>query len=330
MRTSLLAVLAAVFASLLITSPASAQATRTWVSGVGDDANPCSRTAPCKTFAGAISKTAPGGEINVLDPGGFGAVTITKAVTIADENVGEAGVLVSGTNGIVIAAGANDVVVLRGLMIDGLGGSAGTPSITGVRFQSGAALYIRHCAIFGFQTPNAGVGNAWGVFFGPGSGTSQLFIDDSQIYANGSGTIGGGIDIAPTLTGNVQVAINDTQVSGNAAGIRVDGTDLNTGTAGITASIDGVKSTGNKTYGLDVAANAQPDIVNVTRSTLSSNNTGLIGSGAGTALRIGNSLISGNHTGVKITGGASVSSYGTNQITDNTNAGDPLPKTPAL
>src|SRR5579872_7335443 len=92
-------------------APASAQATRTWVSGVGDDANPCSRTAPCKTFAGAISKTAPGGEINVLDPGGFGAVTITKSITISSEGF-EAGVLVSGTNGIVISAGASDVVVL--------------------------------------------------------------------------------------------------------------------------------------------------------------------------------------------------------------------------
>src|SRR5579883_2400156 len=83
---------------------ASAQATRTWVSGVGDDANPCSRTAPCKTFAGAISKTAPGGEINVLDPGGFGAVTITKSITISSQAF-EAGVLVSGTNGIVVSAG---------------------------------------------------------------------------------------------------------------------------------------------------------------------------------------------------------------------------------
>src|SRR5207244_2133274 len=78
-------------------SPAHAQATRTWVSGTGDDANPCSRTAPCKTFAGAISKTVAGGEINVLDPGGFGAVTITKAITISSEGF-EAGVLVSGTN----------------------------------------------------------------------------------------------------------------------------------------------------------------------------------------------------------------------------------------
>src|ERR1700688_2150375 len=77
--------------------PAAAQATRTWVSGVGDDVTPCSRTAPCKTFPGAIVKTAAGGEIDVLDPGGFGAVTITKAITIASEGVGEAGILVAGT-----------------------------------------------------------------------------------------------------------------------------------------------------------------------------------------------------------------------------------------
>ncbi len=84
-------------------APAHAQATRTWVSGVGDDANPCSRTAPCKTFAGAISKTAASGEINCIDPGGFGALTITKAITVSCANA-EAGVVVSGTNGIVVAA----------------------------------------------------------------------------------------------------------------------------------------------------------------------------------------------------------------------------------
>src|SRR3979411_1949165 len=92
---------------LAFTSVASAQATRTWVSGVGDDANPCSRTAPCKTFPGAISKTAAGGEINCLDPGGFGGVTITKAITIACEGV-TAGVLVSGTNAIIVNAGPSD------------------------------------------------------------------------------------------------------------------------------------------------------------------------------------------------------------------------------
>src|SRR6186997_461141 len=100
------AILAALFVGLLYATPAQAQATRTWVSGVGDDANPCSRTAPCKTFAGAISKTAPGGEINCLDPGGFGGVTITKAISIVCQYT-EGGVLVSGSNGFIINAGAS-------------------------------------------------------------------------------------------------------------------------------------------------------------------------------------------------------------------------------
>src|SRR5215471_7877015 len=89
----------AIVALFLASSPASAQASRTWVSGVGDDANPCSRIAPCKTFAGAISKTAPNGEINCLDPGGFGAVTITKSITID----------CSGTFGSVLAALTNGI-----------------------------------------------------------------------------------------------------------------------------------------------------------------------------------------------------------------------------
>jgi len=108
--------LVAVCALGLSTVPAAAQATRTWVSGVGDDANPCSRIAPCKTFAGAISKTAAGGAINTLDPGGFGSVTITKNITIRSDGV-EAGVLVSGTNGInvIVNVGSTGSVVLEGL-----------------------------------------------------------------------------------------------------------------------------------------------------------------------------------------------------------------------
>src|SRR5689334_8438025 len=110
----IVAIIVLVFASL-----ASAQASRTWVSGVGDDANPCSRTAPCKTFPGAISKTAAGGEIDCLDPGGFGALTITKAITIdCDGTFGS--VLVAGTNGIIVQAGPSDNVRIRGVSVQGV------------------------------------------------------------------------------------------------------------------------------------------------------------------------------------------------------------------
>lgn len=142
----------AVFIFLPATA-AQAQATRTWVSGVGDDANPCSRTAPCKTFAGAISKTAAGGEINCIDPGGFGAVTITKAISIICSDV-EAGVLVSGTNGIVVNAGAADRVILQGLDIEGLGGT----SINGVNILQAGTVIIRDTDIRGFfAATSAGV-----------------------------------------------------------------------------------------------------------------------------------------------------------------------------
>jgi hypothetical protein len=135
--------------SVVFQKQALAQATRTWVSGVGDDVNPCSRTAPCKTFAGAISKTAPGGEINIIDPAGFGAVTITKSITI-DGAGALGGILASSTNGIVINAGVNDVVILRNLSING--GPPNLPGINGIRYIAGKRVIVEDCDIFNFGT----------------------------------------------------------------------------------------------------------------------------------------------------------------------------------
>ncbi len=144
---TLLVFVSAAFAIAAISSPASAQATRTWVSGVGDDVNPCSRTAPCKTFAGAISKTAAGGEIDCLDPGGFGAVTITKALAIVCDGIGGT-VLATGTNGIVVNAGDQDRVLLSGLDING-----GGTGINGVRVLKAKSVVVRNTLIHGFATP---------------------------------------------------------------------------------------------------------------------------------------------------------------------------------
>src|ERR1043165_2029869 len=118
---------------LAFASIAQAQATRTWVSGVGDDVNPCSRTAPCKTWAGAISQTAAGGEIDALDPGGFGAVTTTKPINPTG----------GGSPGIIVNAGDGDHVVLRNLSINGINESTG-PGLNGVRFLAGQTLTIEH------------------------------------------------------------------------------------------------------------------------------------------------------------------------------------------
>src|SRR5919108_511573 len=158
MRNPALAIVGLALALITQTQSADAQAARTWVSGVGDDVNPCSRTAPCKTFAGAISKTAAGGEISVLDPGGFGAVTITKSISITNDNSGEAGILASGTNGIIINAGAADVVNIRGVIIDG--GPATFPGLNGIRFLAGAALHVQNCVIKNFK---GGAPNGFGV-----------------------------------------------------------------------------------------------------------------------------------------------------------------------
>src|SRR5439155_1252285 len=132
------------FCLVLGASMAQAQATRTWVSGVGDDANPCSRTAPCKTFAGAISKTAVDGEIDCLDPGGFGTVTITKSITIDGSPTGVGGILNAGVAGIIINITSETAphnfhtVVLRGLSINGAGSAT-----NGIRVISGNVAGLR-------------------------------------------------------------------------------------------------------------------------------------------------------------------------------------------
>lgn len=195
-----------------LASLAQAQATRTWVSGVGDDANPCSRTAPCKTFAGAISKTASGGEINVLDPGGFGALTITKSITIIGGESGEAGVLVSGTPGFTVVAGPSDKVILEGLDIYGLG--TGT---NGVNFVSGSQLIINKCKISYFANN--------GVNVASNTANARVLINKSEILFNG--TVGtpntGGVAVQGNGVTNI-VEIFDTLIQSNQNyGVQVTG-----------------------------------------------------------------------------------------------------------
>src|SRR6266446_3829021 len=195
-------VLAATFALFLPTAPAQAQASRTWVSGVGDDANPCSRVAPCKTFAGAISKTAPGGEIDCLDPGGFGAVTITKAMTI--DCTGTLGsVLVAGTNGIVVAAGGPDVVILRGIKFDGVGSG-----LNAINFTSGMELIVDRCDIFGF-TQN-GVDVSLGA-------TGTAVVRNTTIT-----NLGGAGVFAKTTVGFAIVQVTNSSFAGMPTGVQSD------------------------------------------------------------------------------------------------------------
>jgi len=275
------------FALLLACSSlANAQATRTWVSGVGDDANPCSRTAPCKTFAGAISKTASGGEINVLDPGGFGAVTITKPITISSEGF-EAGVLVSGTNGIIVnVPNATDVVVLRGLDIEGLG-----TGLSGITVLTGGTVFVEKCVIHHFTVS--------GINFVPTVASSKLFVDDTIVRHNGAlPTSGQGIFVNPTNA--VQAVLNRVRLEDNIAGLKVQGNS--------TTSVSDSIAAGNVFAGF--SASTSPAVLNIERSVSVNNGTGVV-CAASTVVRIGNTTIAGN--GSPVTAGA-CASYKNNDI----------------
>jgi hypothetical protein len=188
-------------AFLFLAHCAFAQATRTWVSGVGDDANPDSRTAPGKTFAGAISKTAVGGEIDALDPGGFGSVTITQSVTI-DGGPGVAGVLVAGTPGIVINSPSTTpiIVTLRNLDIDGI--ESGT---VGVQVLSPAIVHIENCKIYGFT--------GHGIDFEPSAAGSALYVQKSHIHDCG----GDGAYLKPAVASITE--IEETHIDDCAVGV---------------------------------------------------------------------------------------------------------------
>jgi hypothetical protein len=201
----LAAIAAVAFTATVFATPAAAQATRTWVSGVGDDANPCSRTAPCKTFAGAISKTSAQGEINCLDPGGFGGVTITKPITIDCLQVSNGGVLVSGTNGITVSGlTAGQIVQLIGLDIDGLGPA--NNSLNGVSISGAGNVAIINCLIYGFASTDGTNGN--GVYVQTNAAGAHVLVENSILRGNVNG-----VKVNPSA--NASVTIDHSIVESN-------------------------------------------------------------------------------------------------------------------
>ena len=278
-------------------SMAQAQATRTWVSGVGDDANPCSRTAPCKTFAGAISKTAAGGEISVLDPGGFGAVTATKSITLNGTGT-LAGILSAGTFGVQVndsggATPGTATVILRDISING----AGTGTF-GVRVLSGKTVMVDHCWIYGI---NSATGRGIDVAVG---GTLNLKvinrvienITEDGIHLNSTG-------------GQVNAMINNTEIM-NCAG---DGIDAASNVRGAVSNSrifldgNGIRTTGtNSLFNLDDLFIDQVGIA------LQASNT--------SAIRISDSIIAQNATGISLNGGT-IESFQGNSLIGNTTPG---------
>jgi hypothetical protein len=263
-----------------------AQATRTWVSGVGDDANPCSRTAPCKTFAGAISKTAAGGEINTLDSGGFGALTITKAITIDATGV-EGGVLVAGTPGFTVAAGPTDAVFLRGLDFVGLG--TGT---NGIEFSSGLTLTVENCRISGFAHR--------GISIESSTAGATAFVSNTVVHDQ----LNNGIVVNPP-SGTNTLVLKHVQVLTSA----LVGLALNPGS---TAYVTDSQFSGNGNSGVLATGAAS---ITLSSSEISGNGLGLTLSG-GAVARLSNDNVVGNTVGFNTSGGV-LNSFGNNQTTGN-------------
>jgi hypothetical protein len=273
--------------------------TRTWVSGVGDDLNPCSRTAPCKTFAGAISKTSAGGEISVLDPGGFGTVTITKSITINGTGT-LAGILAAGTNGVNVndsaaASPGTAIVIIRDVSIAG----AGT-GFDGMRFVSGKSLMVDHCWIYGF---------------------------------NGNGANSDGIDVALTAVGTLKV-INTVieNITGDGIHLNSSGGQANaiiSNTEIMNCGGDGVEAANNvrgaisnsRIYfdGNGVRTTGTNSLFNLDDLFISQVGVALQSSGT-SAIRISDSIIAQNSTGISLNGGA-IESFQGNSLIGNTTPG---------
>ena len=288
--------LAVLVFTLACGSIAQAQATRTWVSGVGDDANPCSRTAPCKTWAGAISKTAINGEIDALDPGGFGTVTITKSITIdgggfvaSDLNALVNGIVINITNG----ADTQKAVTIRGLTVQG----AGT-GLRGVNILAATSVFIENSLIEG---QNGSPGN--GIDDSRSTG-GLLEINNTTII----NCAGNGISVNPS-SGNAQINVHiaNSRVqrclgSGLFSGSNVHATIFNSSfTQNVGAAVFAQQTAGGTT---DVA---------VDQCVVSANLTGFQASTSNAIIRVSNTTAVHNVNLALTAGGGQVSSYGNNQ-----------------
>jgi hypothetical protein len=293
--------LAIAILTLAFASIAQAQATRTWVSGVGDDVNPCSRTAPCKTFAGAISKTAAGGEIDCLDPGGFGAVTIIKSITIdGTHGSGFGSILAAQVNGVIINA-AGVIVTLRSLSING--GPPTTPGINGIRFIQGSKLLVEDCKIFQFTT--TGVNQGAGIDIQLGTSGASVHVKDSTLYHNTRGIR------ATTTVGFVSVVVENTTIENNTQdGIKLEAGGFSTvKDSTITLNATGVNVTGGGNSGANLINTM---VVGNSLTGLNANNN---------TCRIGGSTFIGNTTGISQSAANTVKTFGDNNIADPVTGG---------
>ena len=293
-------------AFLVVANGVSAQATRTWVSGVGDDVNPCSRVAPCKTFAGAITKTATNGEISVLDPGGFGAVTITKGITIDGGGI-QGGITAAGANAIIVNVPATDVVILRNLNLVGI-----TNGSNGIRFLAGGALHVENVSVSNFAGSGSPTGN--GIDFNP-TNAAALYVTNSTFRNNGLT----GIFVRPQGLGSATVHLTNVRLEDNGGGYYQ--------TDNVLAVVRDSVVTGNTGNGMQVNAPLASSKLQLDRVTVSLNGgIGVRTDGAQAVIRLSGSTVVQNHTGLSL-GGGTILSFGNNAIAGNTPGGDGSPST---
>jgi hypothetical protein len=281
---------------------AQAQASRTWVSGVGDDANPCSRTAPCKTFAGAISKTAAGGEISVLDPGSFGQITITKSMTI-DGRGQLAAILVSSGSGIIVNAALTDKVHIRNISINGANTVGAT---TGVRVTAAAQVVIENVSISNLR---GGALNSRGIVITAAAASPHVTrVNVVNTTIRNSSNFG--IASEPTGTGTVNLTVEGCRILDND----FSAIDLDRNTK---ATIVNSVMT-NNSGGAGVFAEQATVEANIYNSVLSNNAFGVFsGNGGAPMVRLFGSQVTGNTTaGLNIVSGT-VESHGNNAIRGN-------------
>ena len=284
-------------ATMIIAAGAQAQAVRTWVSGVGDDLNPCSRTAPCKTFAGAISKTQAGGEISVLDNGGFGSVTITKAITI-DGSAQHGSILHSGTSGVVInvstLTGGNNVI-LRDLSINGSGGT-GANGTNGVSIVGSNAvnIYIEDCD---FQRAQRGVNVA------PTVSGFKIYMKNVDIRNMTDDAIESQPSAGQTVTLNMeQVRVHNSSFAGFHS---VRGTSGSISNSLFQGNVDGIRIDDSTSH------------LRISETIMSENSgVGLLNGGTATTTIDGCGMF-GNAVGLQNNGGGTVFGFGNNAIAYN-------------
>ena len=301
MRRALIVAVCFGILAVATTSVAHAQATRTWVSGVGDDQNPCSRTAPCKTFAGAISKTATDGEINTLDPGGFGAVTITKAITIDGTTSGQGGILASLTTAVIINIQVNsgsNFVQLRNISMNGAGNGINGVRVVGPGVAN-LAVSIENCVIWGFRATGAGQGRG---ISDERTTSGTLFVQNTLVKNNfASGIVAIGANGPKTTLNEVQ------SIKNGGAGVVVSGSGRQLVARNSVANH-------NLGQGFFADSTSRMDIVD---SDASYNPQG-IESVSAAEIRVSRSTITRNTTNGLFLNGGTILSYGTNEVRGNT------------